>query len=192
MYRVCLFTLFVILLSYYIYLEQQYIFIYYTIWTFGLETVFFGCLILEDVSTLAKRVSDTLFPLIFAPSLLVAIGFWVVVAPFSETSLAHLSRTVVTHGLNAVAMCIEIRPICRTDIWKPVTYTAFYNIFLYVYVQLGGRSVSGKLPYWYAQYESYLGWLFAALAVLSVTVIHFGMALAYPPGRPVTSKQCIV
>ena len=58
------------------------------------------------------------------------------------------------------------------DIWKPVCYTILYNIFLAVYVGHGGRSISGKLPYWYAQYDKAIGWIFAMLAILSSGIVH--------------------
>tara|TARA_B100001059_G_scaffold141023_1_gene141120 strand:- start:1059 stop:1619 length:561 start_codon:yes stop_codon:yes gene_type:complete len=185
--RVFWFTLFVLFLAYKVSLEQLFIFQYYTYWTLTFEIVLFALWLTPEWSDTASAF----FPIVFAPSLLVAIGFWVLIAPLEERTFEGLLEALVPHGLNAVAMCIEMRPMSRSDVWKPVLYTLIYNVFLYMYVTLGGRSVSGKLPYWYAQYDSYLGWLFAILAMSSVALIHLSFAMAYPV-PPESSKQCIV
>ena len=187
MVRVCWFALFVLCLAYKVSLEQWFVFTYYTYWTLTLEIVLFALWLTPEWSYMA----DALFPTVLAPSLLVAIGFWVLIAPFEEWTPEGLFEALVPHGLNAVAMCNEMRPMARSDVWKPVLYTMIYNMFLCAYVVSGGRSVSGKLPYWYAQYDSYLGWLFTILAMSSVALIHLSFAIAYPV-PPESSKQCIV
>jgi hypothetical protein len=149
--------------------EQQYIFIYYTIWTFTLETIFFALLVAKKESYASK-----LFPFLFAPSIVVCVGFWVLIAPIS-ISTPHFSNivlTVVTHGLNMIAMILQPYKIYTKDIWKPILYTSVYNIFLAVYVGAGGRSISGKLPYWYAQYDKPVGWVFAGLSICAVSAVH--------------------
>ena len=64
-----------------------------------------------------------------------------------------------------------------------------YNTFLAIYVGGGGRSISGKLPYWYAQYDQPIGWVFAALAVAATGITHFIIAVPEPTQ---ISKQYIV
>ena len=105
------------------------------------------------------------------------IGFWVIVAPihFHQQPPENIFLLVVTHGFNMVAVLTEHKAILQADIWKPILYTVVYNLFLAIYVGGGGRSISGKLPYWYAQYDRPIGWVFAALATTAVTVVHLSL-----------------
>ena len=72
----------------------------------------------------------------------------------------NIVMVFVTHGLNMVAAILEKKKVFLKDIWKPILYTTLYNTFLAIYVGGGGRSISGKLPYWYAQYDQPIGWVF--------------------------------
>lgn len=191
MYRLTWFILFVLTLAYNIYLEQWYVFIYYTTWTFVVEIILFACLLLEDYSTHFKRLANFLFPVVFAPTILVALGFWVLIAPTLSNKISYdFVRIFITHGLNVLAAYTVRRPVTVQDIWKPLAYTMSYNIFLVTYVLLGGRSISGKLPYWYCEYDSYLGWLFVSLSLAAVALIH--MWLEKKPLEQTTPKQCSV
>ena len=84
-----------------------------------------------------------------------------------------------------VAVLAEHKPICAKDIWKPILYTVLYNLFLAIYAGAGGRSISGKLPYWYAQYDKPIGWIFAALATTAVATVHFIMGTHHPRKEPI-------
>ncbi len=166
--------------------ERQFILIYYTVWTFMLELAYFLCKSLRWTS-----MADALWPFMMAPAIVVCIGFWIIVAPmqFTYQPPENIVMVFVTHGLNMVAVIVEKKKVFLKDIWKPVLYTIVYNIFLAIYVGGGGRSISGKLPYWYAQYDQPIGWIFAALAVTAAGVTHF--TIASPEPKKI-SKQYIV
>ena len=189
MFRVFWFALFVLALAFDVQYEGAYIFVYYTMWTLMLETIYFGCLL--STSKRCQQISDALFPILMGPTLLVALGFWLLIAPFAETSLRRFLYTIIVHGLNALAMCTEIRPIDKRDVWKPVLYTITYHVFFITYVMHGGRDVKGKLPYWFAQYDTFLGWAIAAFAICCSGLVHMLLGFVYPLRQDV-SKQCIV
>ena len=86
----------------------------------------------------------------------------------------------------------EIKHISLHSIWKPIIYTILYNLFLIIYVGTGGRSISGKLPYWYAQYDKPIGWAFAVVSVVAVSIVHFISAIYIWPIPKESSKQYIV
>ena len=160
--------------------EQQYILIYYTSWTFILETTYFG---LQTFKTpQLSEIANRIWPFMYAPAIVVCIGFWIIVAPihFHQQPPENIFLLVVTHGFNMVAVLTERKIILTKDIWKPIVYTVVYNLFLVIYVGGGGRSISGKLPYWYAQYDKPIGWIFAALATTAVTAVHFIMGSPEP------------
>ena len=166
------FVLFTIVLIFGIVREHQYLFIYYTFWSFTLEIVYFGLLY-------SGKPTRWLYGIILAPSIVVCCGFWIVIAPaYSwDSPLANVVLTVVTHGLNMIAMLMQSTDRIQVkDVWKPVLFTSVYNLFLAVYVGSGGRSISGQLPYWYAQYDRPIGWVFAALSVIASAVVHVGMS----------------
>lgn len=163
--------------------EQQYILIYYTSWTFILETIYFGlqAFKMPRLSELANRI----WPFMYAPAIVVCVGFWIIIAPihFNQQPPENIFLLVVTHGFNMVAVLTEHKHIWSKDIWKPILYTLVYNLFLAIYTGGGGRSISGKLPYWYAQYDRPIGWIFAALATTAVSVVHFMLGSPEPKGE---------
>lgn len=172
MQRQLWFILFVTVILFHIHNEGAFIFIYYTIWTFTLETLFFGLLMLKSPRIVAVR--RHLFETIFAPSIVVCVGFWIVIAPIYLQSSKPKNAVLVfvTHGLNAIAMITEMKTLTMGVIWKPLAFTFTYNLFLMVYVGAGGRSISGKLPYWYAEYDKLVGWVFFVLAMIAVSLVH--------------------
>ena len=184
------FILFFIVCIFNFFREQQYVLIYYTNWTFILETIYFGLCIPKHPKT--SNWARTLWPFIYAPSIVVCIGFWVIVAPihFTIQKPTNMFLTVVTHGFNMIAMIMEGNQIFMKDVWKPVLYTFIYNIFLAIYVGAGGRSISNHLPYWYAQYDIALGWIFFALAISAVVIVHF--AFSSSKRKTTNSKLYIV
>jgi hypothetical protein len=179
-------VLFATVLLYDIYQEHQYIFIYYTIWTFTLETVFF-------ILKACKREDEALiiYPFIFAPSIVVCCGFWLIIAPIFFTSgiPSNIVLILVTHGCNMIAMLQQPYKIRKSDLWKPIFYTFIYNIFLAVYVGAGFRSISGRLPYWYAEYDKWSGWVFACLGIVASGIIHLMFSV---PQNKKSSKVYIV
>ena len=182
------FILFLSVLMFHAWAEHAFILIYYTIWTFLLETIYFGLLL---VGIDSKHLYET----IFAPSIVVFAGFWLVIAPtyINSPKPNNGMFVLVTHGCNALAMISESRPLTMKSIWKPVVYTIVYNLFLVIYVGAGGRSVSGKLPYWYAQYDRPVGWVFFAIAVMAVTAVHvIASTYIWPIRATRESKQYIV
>ena len=183
------FIFFVIVLIFNLIRERQYVLIYYTSWTFVLETAYFGCQCLKVPK--CTDIANRIWPFMYAPAIVVCIGFWIIVAPihFHQQPPENIFLLVVTHGFNMIAVITENKPIFTREIWKPIAYTLIYNLFLAIYVGGGGRSISGKLPYWYAQYDKPIGWVFAALAVTAVTVVHFIIGVA-PPKKQ--SRQYIV
>lgn len=184
MQRQLWFILFLTVLLYNTYVERAFIFIYYTIWTFTLETIFFGLLMLQSPRIVAIR--RHLFEIIFAPSIVVCVGFWIVIAPIYLQSSKPKNAVLVfvTHGLNAIAMITEIKTLKTSVIWKPLLYTLVYNLFLIIYVGAGGRSISGKLPYWYAEYDKAIGWVFFGLAMSAVALVHVCSSTYVWPVRP--------
>lgn len=173
------FILFLIVLLYDIYLEQQYIFIYYTIQTFLLEIFYFMMVCLHEFGyTNATYWKRQLFDIMFAPAIVVFVGFWLVIAPMKINGPKPTNGVfiAVTHGLNVLALVDERMPVRSETVWKPLLYTFMYNLFLVAYVGAGGRSISGKLPYWYCRYDRPEGWVFAFLGVFAVGIIHFCMA----------------
>ena len=161
--------LFSIVLAFDVYREGPYIFIYYTIWTFTLETFFFAMLVMDK-----RKLAEKVFSFIYAPSIVVCVGFWIMIAPmsWSVANSTNIVLVTVTHGVNMFAMLIQPFKILHRDVWKPLLYTTVYNLFLAIYVGHGGRSISGKLPYWYAQYDRPIGWIFAFLAISASTAVH--------------------
>lgn len=148
--------------------EGHFIFIYYTMWTFTLETIFFGLIVAKKA-----RLAEKILPFIYAPAIVVCVGFWILIAPAATSApITNIVLTTVTHGLNAIALVLQPYKIYQKDLWKPIFYTVVYNLFLAIYVGSGHRSISGRLPYWYAQYDQPLGWIFAGLAVTAVTIVH--------------------
>ncbi len=166
-------VLFSTVLMYDIWQERQYIFIYYTIWTFTLETLFF---ILKACHK--EREALIIYPFIFAPSIVVCCGFWLIIAPVFLTSSipSNIFLIIVTHGFNMIAILQQPYKIFPKDLWKPICYTIVYNIFLAVYVGAGFRSISGRLPYWYAEYDRSSGWIFAFLGIAASGIIHIMFA----------------
>lgn len=165
------FLLFSIVFSFAIFKEQQYIWIYYTFWSFTLELFYFGLL------TFGHK-TKWLYSIILAPSIVIALGFWIVIAPrYSWSENHNLLMTVVTHGCNTIALLAQKQEIIHVrEVWKPMLFTTVYNIFLAIYVGSGGRSISGQLPYWYAQYDIPIGWVFALLAIVANGIVHIGIA----------------
>jgi len=162
------FILFSIVLFFDFLREGTFLLIYYTMWTFILENIFFALLVAKK-----DNIALKLLPFIYAPAIVVCIGFWIIVAPAAgSTPITNIVLTMVVHGLNMIALLLQPYPVYMSDLWKPVAYTIIYNIFLALYVGSGGRSISGKLPYWYAQYDNSLGWIFAALAVTASMTVH--------------------
>jgi len=162
------FVLFSIVLIFVFVREREYIFIYYTIWTFTLETIFFALLVLKK-----EHIAKQIFPIVYSPAVVVFVGFWVIIAPSAKSrAITNIVFTLVTHGLNAFALILQPYKIAMADLWRPVCWTLVYNIFLAMYVGSGGRSISGALPYWYAQYNNALGWVFAGLSVSAVAIVH--------------------
>tara|TARA_B110001452_G_C15192822_1_gene414098 strand:+ start:590 stop:1138 length:549 start_codon:yes stop_codon:yes gene_type:complete len=172
--------------------EKTYILIYYTMWTFILETIFFSLFLIKNkrVQQLQKHIFET----IFAPCIVVFVGFWTVIAPvyMNNKIPKNIFFITVTHGFNAIAIVSEIKHIPLKSIWKPITYTVIYNLFLIIYVGIGGRSISGKLPYWYAQYDKPIGWVFAVISVIAVSIVHVIAALYIWPIPNEIPKQYIV
>ena len=195
MQRILWLILFIIVLIFDTWDEKAYILIYYTMWTFILETIFFSLFLIKN-----KRIQKTqkhLFETIFAPCIVVFIGFWTVIAPEAWAAVnnkipKNIFFIAVTHGLNAIAILSEIKHIPLKSIWKPITYTVIYNLFLIVYVGTGGRSISGKLPYWYAQYDKPIGWVFAFISIVAVSIVHFISAIYIWPIPKGTPKQYIL
>ena len=162
------FILFSVVLFFDFLREGTFTLIYYTMWTFTLETVFFALLVAKK-----DKIAIQLLPFIYAPAIVVCIGFWIIVAPAAATApITNVVLTLVVHGLNMVALVLQPDQVYMTDLWKPIAYTSLYNIFLAMYVGSGGRSLSGKLPYWYAQYDNSIGWIFAGLAVTAAMTVH--------------------
>ena len=194
MQRILWLILFSIVLLFDAYLEGYYLLIYYTIWTFILETLFFLCLVLEKYTPRLVSWRKQLFEIIFAPSIVVCVGFWLVIAPryIHHSKPRNGVLIAVTHGLNAVAMLTEVRGLPHASVWKPVLYTIIYNVFLMLYVGAGGRSMSGNLPYWYAQYNRPMGWIFAFVSVTAVAAVHVTSSLYIWPVKPKSSTQYIV
>lgn len=184
MQRQLWFILFLTVSLFHIYIEGAFIFIYYTIWTFILETLFFGLLVFKSPRIVAIR--RHIFETIFAPSIVVCVGFWIVIAPIYLQSSKPKNAVLVfvTHGLNAIAMVTEMKSLTPGVIWKPLVYTFMYNLFLIVYVGAGGRSISGNLPYWYAEYDKPVGWVFFVLAMTAVALVHLISATYIWPNRP--------
>ncbi len=163
------FILFSIVFLFHVYHERQFALIFYTVWTFLPEILYFGALVIGT-----SRVADTILPFLFAPSIVVCMGFWLIVAPvhLAHQEAGNIFLLVVTHGLNMIATVAEQKRVPTKDMWKPLLYTFVYNLFLAIYVGAGGRSVSGRLPYWYAQYDVPIGWIFAALTMSAVGIVH--------------------
>jgi len=177
-------VLFVIVLLFDFIREGTFVLIYYTMWTFILEIIFLTLLV-----TKRKQFARKIFPFIYAPAVVVCIGFWTIIAPQTSTApISNIVLTIVVHGINAIALITQPFKIYTTDLWKSVTYTFIYNLFLAIYVGKGGRSISGKLPYWYAQYDKPIGWIFAGLALVSVAVVHI-LSTAQTPKK---TKSIIV
>jgi len=192
MQRTLWFILFTIVLIFDASAENAYILIYYTMWTFISETIFFSLFLIKNKRI--QRLQTHIFETIFAPCIVVFIGFWTVIAPvYMHNQIPNNIFFIgVTHGLNAIAIISEIKHIPLKSIWKPITYTMIYNLFLIIYVGTGGRSISGKLPYWYAQYDKPIGWIFAIISILAVAVVHFVSAIYIWPIRQKPTKQYIV
>jgi len=180
--------LFLIVILYDIYLEHQYIFIYYTIQTFVLEIFYFITVCLTKLNC-PKAVywKRQLFDIVFAPAIVVCIGFWIVIAPTKINGPKPQNGVfiAVTHGLNIIALFDEMMSIRSEALWKPLLYTFLYNLFLIAYVGAGGRSISGKLPYWYCEYDKPVGWTFAFLGIFAVGVIHASLSNNVPKVRNV-------
>ena len=186
--------LFSTVLLFHAYVERAFILIYYTIWTFILEIIFFSLLILEKTNQRLINIRKHIFETIFAPSIVVFVGFWITIAPhyLHSSKPKNAMFVFVTHGCNALAMISEIKSIDVGAIWKPISYTIVYNLFLLVYVGAGYRSISGKLPYWYADYDSPIGWIFFCISVIAVGVTHFLSATYIWPTPLKATTQYIV
>ena len=172
------FVLFSIVLCFGLIQEQCYIFIYYTFWSFTLEVVYFG---LVTLGLGKERLQHQLYSIILAPSIVIGLGFWIVIAPtYSWDSPAgNIVMAVVTHGCNMIALLCQTQYRTNVrDVWKPVLFTTIYQLFLAVYVGSGGRSISGKLPYWYAQYDVSIGWVYAGLATVAVGLVHISISMS--------------
>lgn len=189
MQRILWFILFSIVLTFDAWTEKAYILIYYTMWTFILETIFFCPIHNKRIQQIQRHI----FEMIFAPCIVVFVGFWTVIAPVYMNNIIpkNIFFITVTHGFNAIAIISEIKQIPLKSIWKPIAYTMTYNLFLIIYVGIGGRSISGKLPYWYAQYDKPIGWVFAIISIVAVSIVHFISAIYIWPTLP-TPKQYIV
>ena len=192
MQRILWFILFMIVLMFDTWAEKAYILIYYTMWTFILETIFFSLFLIKNKRI--QQIQKHIFETIFAPCIIVFVGFWTVIAPvyMNNKIPKNIFFIVVTHGVNAIAIVSEMKHISLKSIWKPITYTVIYNLFLIIYVGIGGRTISGKLPYWYAQYDKPIGWVFAAISVIVVSIVHVIAAIYIWPMPKNNPKQYIV
>ena len=183
------FLLFGIVLCFGLIQEQCYLFIYYTFWSFALEVFYFGLV----ATGLGKEgLQHQLYSTLLAPSIVICLGFWMIIAPtYSWDSPAgNIVMAVVTHGCNMVALLSQTQyHIKARDVWKPVLFTTIYQLFLALYVGSGGRSISGKLPYWYAQYDMSIGWVFAGLAIVSVGLVH--VSLSMYRSKPVSTSHIV-
>lgn len=175
--------LFSIVLGYDIYLEKQYILIYYTIQTFLLEIFFFLALCLSKWYPRANYWKQHFFDTVLAPAIVVCLGFWLIIAPTKMNGPKPQNGVlmVVTHGFNVLALWDEMLPIQSETVWKPLLFTFLYNLFLIAYVGAGGRSISGKLPYWYCHYDTATGWVFAVLSIFAVGLLHVVAGRFSPP-----------
>lgn len=180
------FILFGVVLIYNALQEKYYLLIYYTVWTFILEISYFASKIMHWDS-----IADHIWPYLYAPAIVVCMGFWIIVAPvhLKNQTRTNMITLVVTHGFNMLAVLVQKKPIYTKDIWKPVIYTVLYNLFLAIYVEGGGRSISGRLPYWYAQYDRPIGWVFAGLACSAAALVHF--FLAQPTPKKTTTQYIV-
>lgn len=192
MHRILWLILFTIVLMFDVWAEKEYILIYYTMWTFILETIFFCFFLIKNKQL--QDIQQHIFETIFAPCIVVFLGFWTIIAPVHMNNKIppNIFFIIVTHGLNAIAIISEIKHISIRSIWKPVAYTTLYNLFLIIYVGAGGRSISGKLPYWYAQYDKPIGWIFALISITTVAIVHFISAIYIWPMPKQSTKQYIV
>ena len=88
--------------------EHQFVLIYYTVWTFILELVYFLCKSLN-----LSSIADILWPFLLAPSIVVCVGFWIIVAPmqFMHHPPENIVMVFVTHGLNMVAAILEKKKV---------------------------------------------------------------------------------
>jgi len=173
MYDKWFLMLFVIVLIFAILRERHYIFIYYTFWSFTIEIIYFTFVVFK----VPRYYQQLLYNIVMAPSIVVALGFWLLIAPtYNWKSVnSNIFLSIVVHGINAIAIIIqkkEFLSIISQDFWKPVLFTTLYNIFLPVCIALGGRTKSGSIPYWYAQYDKAIGWIFGILAITSVGITH--------------------
>ena len=110
------FVLFSVVLIFVYVREQKYIFIYYTIWTFILETIFFALLVFKK-----EYIAKKIYPVVYSPAIVVCVGFWVIIAPSAKSrAITNLVFTIVTHGLNAFALILQPYKIYMTDLWKPI------------------------------------------------------------------------
>lgn len=170
------FVLFSIVLCFGLIQEQCYIFIYYTFWSFTLEVLYFG---LVTLGVGKDWLQHQLYSILLAPSIVVCLGFWMIIAPtyYWHSPTGNIVMAVTTHGCNMVALLSQTASHTKArDVWKPVLFTTVYQLFLVLYVGSGGRSISGKLPYWYAQYDVSIGWVFAGLAIVSVGLVHISIS----------------
>ena len=170
------FVLFSIVLCFGLIQEQCYIFIYYTFWSFTLEVIYFG---LVTLGVGKDWLQHQLYSILLAPSIVVCLGFWMIIAPtyYWHSPAGNVVMAVTTHGCNMVALLSQTASRTKArDVWKPVLFTTVYQLFLVLYVGSGGRSISGKLPYWYAQYDVSIGWVFAGLAIVSVGLVHISIS----------------
>ena len=72
------FLLFGIVLCFGLIQEQCYLFIYYTFWSFALEVFYFGLV----ATGLGKEgLQHQLYSTLLAPSIVICLGFWMIIAP---------------------------------------------------------------------------------------------------------------
>jgi len=185
MYDKWFLVLFVIVLLFGILREGAYLFIYYTFWSFTTEIIYFTVV----VCRVQKHYQKLLYNIVMAPSIVVSLGFWLIIAPTYhwKSANSNIVLSIVVHGINTIALLLqkqELFSILSRDFWKPVLFTTIYNIFLPVYIALGGRTVSGFIPYWYAQYDRAIGWIFGILAISSVCITHLIIATSLHSPTP--------
>ena len=176
MYEKWFLVLFLIVLVFGLVREGPYIFIYYTFWSFTIEIVYFALVVCGT----GRVYQEMLYNMVVAPSIVVAFGFWLLIAPTYDWKSvnSNIVLSMVVHGANAVALVLqkELFSIVSRDFWKPVLFTILYNLFLPLYIGLGGRTMGGHIPYWYAQYDRPIGWVFGLLAICSVGITHLIVA----------------
>ncbi|RLO11717.1 hypothetical protein DYB28_002923 [Aphanomyces astaci] len=177
-----------------------YAWIYYTVWGFTLQTIYFVWALVDqwhrrsswgrDVAMDRKlRYLNACFDASVTVSALVSMLFWVAVHPVDPTFVLYWN-VYVQHGANVLILLVEFSLNSFTIRWKSVGFVVLFPVLYAVVTWIGHISWHQSWPYFFMDLSSpYAPLWYAAVAAVHV-VLHLVMVGLSQIKRTFEPNQC--